>query len=314
MHGMLQIVGATVARQQLQATVDRDLALQQAPQAEDGLHLRPHTESAFMPQPNGHAKGTVVMYHGYTAAPWQYPEMAKRFFDAGYNVYVPRMPGHGFADDNDMPTGALLPNSHQRQVYESFIDHTWQDAAGLGAPVYTVGLSGGANLALRTAEKHPEVAGVAAISPYLGGNPPKGLIFAAVTFLDHITFHMVSHLLDHIGFEKNVKAPDDPTPHTKGSMGQAACIEEVGSDVRHISCPVQIVSSQGDFLSGTNADRRLLSRCGGREQSGWYLFHQDEHVPHAMLSPLENHVPGAAQKVSDIVFNFVDKGELAQRT
>ena len=51
-----------------------------------GDGLQPNSESLLLTQPGPDAKGTVVMYHGYTAGPWQYKEMARQYFDAGYNV------------------------------------------------------------------------------------------------------------------------------------------------------------------------------------------------------------------------------------
>ncbi|HEY4003013.1 MAG TPA: alpha/beta fold hydrolase [Candidatus Xenobia bacterium] len=295
----------------IEGQVHADVALETTPNA-DGLHLQPGTETFFQRAP-GLAKGTVVMYHGFTAGPWQYKEMAQRFHAAGYNVYVPRMPGHGMAQASGMPTGKDIPDANHRDEWVKFIDTTVQNAAGLGAPVYTVGLSGGADVALAAAERYPQVKGVAAMSPYLGGNAPTGVIFPAFDDLDKWTHGGLGEVLDHVPFQGNKIVPNDPMPHTEGTLGQALVMQELGQNIRHISVPVQILSSDGDYLSGSDNDARLLQKAGGADQSGWYRFHQDEHVPHAMLSPQENKAPGAAQKVSDIVFDFIVHGQTTQR-
>lgn len=131
-------------------------------------------------------------------------------------------------------SGARLPDSKHRDRWESFIDKTFDQGAGLLAPVYAVGLSGGGNVALRMAEKHPEVQGVVAMAPFVGGNPVKGLIFPMI-----------------------------------------------------------------NLLSGTWSNARALQKCGGRDRSGWYHFPKEEGVPHAMLSPLENPVPGRGEDPGD---------------
>ena len=40
----------------------------------------------------------IVFYHGFTSCPEQFRELGQRFFDLGYNVYVPLAPYHGLTD------------------------------------------------------------------------------------------------------------------------------------------------------------------------------------------------------------------------
>lgn len=72
-----------------QQVVQDDIQLQETPNSH-GLHLRQNAESLFLPHKD--AKGTLVLYHGYTGGPWQYREMAEDLHQSGYNIYVPRMP------------------------------------------------------------------------------------------------------------------------------------------------------------------------------------------------------------------------------
>jgi carboxylesterase len=298
--------------QRIRRAVDADLALQKTPRP-DGLRLRPNAESIFLPQKGPTARGTVVMLHGYTAAPWQYKEMAERFHDAGYNVYVPRMPGHGLEDAAGTPTGKDIPDSNERYRWEAFIDTTFDDAAALGAPVYAVGLSGGANVALRAAEKRTDLAGIVAMSPYIGGNYPKGLIFPVFNFIDAVTLGAFGKLLDHRPYHQNVKAPNDPHPHTQGTLGQAMGMEQLGSEVKHINCRAQFLTTDGDLLSGSKPVASLIHRATDAQPTAWYRFPKSEGVPHAMLSPIENKAPGAAQHVSDIAFDFIGTGKASNR-
>ena len=43
------------------------------------------------------AKGVAVLLHGLSDSPYSMRSTAQTLVDAGYNVVVPRMPGHGFA-------------------------------------------------------------------------------------------------------------------------------------------------------------------------------------------------------------------------
>jgi esterase/lipase len=40
----------------------------------------------------------VVFFHGLTNCPAQAAELGARLFELGYNVYLPRIPQHGDAD------------------------------------------------------------------------------------------------------------------------------------------------------------------------------------------------------------------------
>lgn len=310
-HG-IDLAQYRAALAEIQDTVHADHALQAKPGA-DGLYLRPGMASIFYAQPTPHARGTILMFHGYTAGPWQYDEMAKQFEKAGYNVYVPRMPGHGLTLPGGKPTGEQLPKTEAE--YERFIDKTYKEAQGLGAPVYVVGLSGGGNIALRMAEKYPQVKGAVMLSPYLGGNRPKGLVFDVANGLDKLTRGAFGRFVQRFPFEGNpIEKPGEPTPHTRGSIGQALAMNEVGSRVKRITCPAQFLTSDGDFLSGSERVQQVFQRSGGTKKDGWYRFHANEHVPHAMLSPRENPDPEHYKTMDDIVLQFIEQGKVANRT
>src|SRR5689334_18043326 len=40
----------------------------------------------------------IVLIHGFTNCPEQFNELGKQYYEAGYNVFIPRMPYHGLAD------------------------------------------------------------------------------------------------------------------------------------------------------------------------------------------------------------------------
>ena len=81
----------------------------------------------------------VVMLHGYTSCPKQFRRVAQGYFDAGYNVWVPRAPMHGYADYLT-PAQSLITARALRDYADDAIDV----GVGLGDRVTVVGLSGGA--------------------------------------------------------------------------------------------------------------------------------------------------------------------------
>lgn len=288
----------------IQSDIEREKKLQGQP-GTDGLMLAQNSESLFLPQPEP-GKGTVLLFHGYTAGPWQYKELARKFYDAGYNVLAPRMPGHGVTEADGTPTGKRIPNTKRKAEWDAFIDRTYMQAAALAGPVFAIGLSGGGNVALRMGERHPEIGGVAAMAPYLGADLPAGVVFSLADTLDRMTFGLFGRwVLDSIPYNENKK--DSEMPHTQGTYGQAKVMRRVGRDVKELHCPLQIISTDGDMLSGVRRNARNLRKCDDLHQ-GWFRFAKEEGVPHAMVSPQQNPLPESVEKIHDILFNFVDKG------
>ena len=90
-----------------------------------------------------HGKKTtkaVMMIHGVSACPQQFADLGNTFFNAGYNVYIPRVPSHGLTD-NKRHGEITIPAMAQ------FMNSSTSIISGLGDETGVVGLSGGANMA-----------------------------------------------------------------------------------------------------------------------------------------------------------------------
>lgn len=276
---------------------------------DQGLGLLSGKTSMLLPQVPGKAKGTVVMLHGFTAGSYQYREMADEFHREGYNVYVPRLPGHGVKElSSGKTTGKLVPGSTQDQQWHEFSDEVFADAQSLGDPVYAVGLSGGANLALNMAKRNPEVKGVVAMAPYVGADAPSGWLFSGLSALDTISFGLLGRALDKIRLPAN-KVPSKPTPPT---AGQALTLYQVGARAQDIEAPTQLVSTQGDRLSGRHKNEKLFGKLGGSEENGWFHFPNKGEVPHAMVSRLENSNEASVKQVEEITMRFIDEAQFSR--
>lgn len=123
--------------------------------------VRGITESCQSKQlTHGHkTEKVVVMFHGVTVCPNQYDGLAKVFFDAGYNVYIPRAPYHGTSNKKD----------HGQVTAQNLVDYVNTSitaATGLGDELGVVGLSGGGMLATWASEYRPEVKRALILSPF----------------------------------------------------------------------------------------------------------------------------------------------------
>ncbi|HEY4201902.1 MAG TPA: alpha/beta fold hydrolase [Devosiaceae bacterium] len=105
----------------------------------------------------------VIYFHGFTSCPAQGDELAARLFALGYNVYLPRMFGHGEADPTTMSLKDLTAE-HLIDLGNSSIDM----AQGLGDEVVVIGLSAGGTIASWAAQYRGDVDNAIAVSPFFG--------------------------------------------------------------------------------------------------------------------------------------------------
>jgi pimeloyl-ACP methyl ester carboxylesterase len=108
------------------------------------------------------APEVVVCFHGFTASPSQFREVAEAFFSAGANVLVPRVPHHGLVDPFNRGQSELTA-----ELLEAFTDAAIDAAAGLGERMKVVGLSLGGLLACYAAKMRPETHEAVALSPFI---------------------------------------------------------------------------------------------------------------------------------------------------
>lgn len=108
-------------------------------------------------------ENVVVFLHGFTSCPDQFAQLGQEYFEAGYNVYIPREPHHGLTDRLG---GPLL--NYTAEEMASFANQTADIAQGLGERVVVAGLSGGGTMATWMAQERADVELAVPIAPFLG--------------------------------------------------------------------------------------------------------------------------------------------------
>lgn len=102
-----------------------------------------------------------MLFHGFTNSPQQFEELGRGFHARGANVYIPRIPYHGFADRLTHALADLDVPLLQRASEESY-----GFATGLGDRVTVLGLSLGGAMSMWLAQTQP-VDHAVPVAPFL---------------------------------------------------------------------------------------------------------------------------------------------------
>jgi pimeloyl-ACP methyl ester carboxylesterase len=120
----------------------------------------------------------VIYYHGLTSCPAQGDALAAKLFGLGYNVYLPRMFGHGEADPLTLSLAQMRAEDLVQLANESA-----DMAQGLGEEVVVIGLSAGGTVASWSAQYRHDVDVSISVSPFFGPHIVPGWANHAATNL-----------------------------------------------------------------------------------------------------------------------------------
>jgi esterase/lipase len=121
----------------------------------------------------------VVFFHGLTNCPAQADKFAEQLFALGYNVYIPRLPGHGEAD----PLTLALAQVTAEDLAGTAVDAV-NLAGGLGDEVVVVGLSAGGIMSAWLAQNNSQADKAVLVAPFFGpGVVPSWALRAATNLL-----------------------------------------------------------------------------------------------------------------------------------
>ena len=111
----------------------------------------------------------IVLLHGFTNCPEQFAILGRQFYDAGFNVLIPRFPYHGLSDRLTNALAQLRSEDLCR-----FGDEVINIAHGLGKKVTVMGISGGGTLSAWLAQNRPDLDYSFPIAPFFALNKTPG--------------------------------------------------------------------------------------------------------------------------------------------
>jgi len=287
------------------------------------LKLRDDSRSFFIRSRRWPPKGTVVLLHGFTDGTWQFETTAAALAERGYNVYVPRLPGHGYVNDDGSPNPYYLPVPGQEHMYTEFADRVYREAAALGQPVYALGLPGGGAVALDMANRYPDLQGVIRRK---GGSigvaglngvilcepfrlPPEKSLPRRQPFLTRLlngfTFGLAGRLLARgpvVAKDESRSAMDNYSHLVAGRTGTS-------------SVPMQIITSGRDQdAGGLPLVDRIFRSPGSEQQIGWFNLGENDDVPASIIDDRAGGDPDTREQVNSIIYDFLDRGMARSRT
>jgi len=112
---------------------------QQIKQEESDSSIRPECRTYTKTHGKRAAKA-VLMIHGISGCSNVYQKLADEFYNQGYNVYVPRVPKHGYTDNK-------RHGEISTKDIANFMKTSAQQVSGLGDELGIVGHSGGGDMA-----------------------------------------------------------------------------------------------------------------------------------------------------------------------
>lgn len=247
--------------------------------AEQALPLRNEfcrTQLMFQPQ---RAKRVCLLFHGFTAGPYQFAPMGRMFFNAGYTVLIPRLPGHGQAGNWNRQSPPPLPTD--RVTYQRFALDWLAKANQVGDEVIVGGLSAGGAIAAWLALERPQ-------------SIHRALLFAAyLSGSSKLLDFVVKRVNSYFEWIPVGSAPPKVYGYPGFLVPAMRVFLDMGKDILDragtvSTPPMFIVSSESDIAVGNFDHRALFEKLMPRQSMTWYnSLPKALEIPHTMTTQLE---------------------------
>jgi carboxylesterase len=200
-------------------------------------------------------KTGVLCLHGFTGSPRTMQPVAVAIDKAGFDVSVPRLPGHGTVVDDMLDTTWADWSTTAESAFDAM--------AAEHDRVAVVGLSMGGTLAAWLASRHPEIDGVVFINPMVQPVDPA---------LQDIVREMVATgevFAPQVGTGgSDIADPDaDERAYAETPLRPVLslfeAVDRLQPDLPKITCPILIMTSPQDHVVDPKASDLLAERVSG---------------------------------------------------
>jgi alpha-beta hydrolase superfamily lysophospholipase len=245
---------------------------------------------------------SAVLFHGLSASPMQFVQIARGLHERGYNVIVPRLPRHGHADRMSTAQATMRAEDLKAVALSSL-----EVARGLGERVTVAGFSLGGLLAAWIAQTQ-EVGRAVPIAPFLGIAFVPSRLSAGLTRAALILPN-VFNWWDPRLRERQMPAHGYPRYATR-ALAQAMLLSHELFEAAAAGPPkakkIMLVTNAREAAVNNRAARKLarLWRAGRPEALETYEF-ADLPVSHDIIEPL--HRPEIVEKVYPILIELLDR-------
>jgi carboxylesterase len=201
-----------------------------------------------------------LVLHGLTGSPRSVAGLARALESAGFEVDAPLLPGHGTSAENLAGLGW--------HDWAGEAEAAFDRLAARCTAVVVAGLSMGGTLAAWLAARHPEVAGLVVVNPYV--DPPaesfrellRGILAAGHRFLPSIG--------------GDVADPDASDHHEsygelpiEALLSLCAALDDVAAALDRVTCPALVFTSRTDHVVPPVSSDVLVAGVSGPVERVW---------------------------------------------
>lgn len=247
---------------------------------------------------------SLVLLHGFTNCPQQFDALGRRFYERGWNVFIPRYPRHGYTDRLNT-TISELRSDHLLAV----ANKAAEAGSALGDRLTVAGLSLGGILTGVLAQDRDDVDRAVLIAPMLGLRPLPGPALTALTQVakraPNFFVWWNQHLKDRIG---------PPYGYPRFSTHAYAALFETGRVL--VTAARKSAPKASSIAVVTNAaEPRLDNRFTYRLVESWrahgahvetHEFPASDRLPHDLIDP--GNAAGNTQLVYPVVTRMIEGG------
>ena len=245
---------------------------------------------------------SAVLFHGLSASPMQFVQIARGLHERGYNVIVPRLPRHGYADRMSTAQATMRAEDLKAAALSSL-----EVARGLGERVTVAGFSLGGLLAAWTAQTQ-DVERAVPIAPFLGIAFVPSRLSAQLT---RAALHLPNFFnwWDPVVRERQLPVHGYPRYATH-ALAQAMLLSHELFEAAAAGPPkaqtIMLVTNAREAAVNNRAARKLaaLWRAKRPEALETYEF-ADLPISHDIIEPL--HHPEIVEKVYPILIELLDR-------
>lgn len=195
----------------------------------------------------------VLVVHGFTGNPGSMRELAVKCADAGFEVELPRLAGHGTTVEEMIPTRWSDWSSDTEAAYQKLRERVEK--------IIVVGLSMGGGLTLWMAANHPDLSGIVCINPT--AQPMPSEVIAGLQAMIDSGAETLPSIGSDIADPNAKEASYDATP-TRALM--SLFVDGMAENAKKYSqtkVPMLLINSVQDHVVAPEQSDYLVANYGG---------------------------------------------------